>query len=217
MKDGTIKVKIIKDDIVDEICKNFTYEFNEYIEFKPHNLDKTVLPVGWSIGLIVGKSGSGKSILLKEFGDGLTVEWDEGRAIASHFGTYKDATEKLMGVGLASIPAWLKPYNVLSNGEKHKADLARIINSDIVVDEFCSYVDNESALSLSNSIFKLIKSKKYKNVVFATLNRNIVQYLNPDWVYDTDNCTLTVNSKIYDVESLQPIIFKKKHHFMEFM
>jgi hypothetical protein len=33
----------------------------------------------------------------------------------------------LAAVGLASVPTWLRPYPVLSNGEKFRADLARLV------------------------------------------------------------------------------------------
>ena len=40
----------------------------------------------FNIGLIVGASGSGKSSLLKQFGEEETiVEWDSNKAVCSHF------------------------------------------------------------------------------------------------------------------------------------
>ena len=34
-------------------------------------------------------------------------------------------TGMLSAVGLGDVPAWLRPFNVLSNGEKFRAGLAR--------------------------------------------------------------------------------------------
>src|ERR1700733_11743606 len=39
----------------------------------------------FSIGLIIGPSGSGKSLLLKEFGQEESLFWEKGKAIVSHF------------------------------------------------------------------------------------------------------------------------------------
>lgn len=49
-------------------------------------------------------------------------------------------------VGLSSVPAWLKPHKVLSNGEAFRADVARLLaetppDGIAVVDEFTSVVD----------------------------------------------------------------------------
>ena len=51
-------------------------------------------------------------------------------------------------MGLGSVPAWLRPYHVLSNGERFRADLARLIAerpARAVVDEFSSVVDRQIA------------------------------------------------------------------------
>ena len=207
--------KIIEDDITKQICKNFTIEHNGEIEFIEHNIPSDMLPNNWNIGLIIGKSGSGKTTLLKTFGEAKTYKWDNQKCIASNFNSYKEAEERLMGAGLSSIPNWLKPYSILSNGEKHRADLAKTIDSNMIIDEFISYVDDNAALGVANSIQKYIRKKNFKNIVFASLNKNITEYLNPDWVYDADNKTLTVNAVRYDIDSLSPIKYKSRKHFME--
>ena len=46
------------------------------------------------------------------------------------------------------IPTWLRPYQVLSNGERFRADLARAIceaPAQLVIDEFSSVVDRQIA------------------------------------------------------------------------
>jgi len=209
-----MKIKIQKDEITDQIQKNFTIEGDE-ISFEPHQLDKSKLPKDFAIGVIIGKSGSGKSILLKEFGNEVHLKWDNNKSIASHFKDYDEAEERLLASGLGSVPSWLKPYNVLSNGEKHRADLARIIDNDIVIDEFVSYVDNNASLGLCNSMQKYIRNKNLKNIVLATLNHEILDYLKPDWVYDCDNRTLSINSDIWDIEIDEEISYKKIYPFME--
>jgi ABC-type ATPase with predicted acetyltransferase domain len=46
------------------------------------------------------------------------------------------------------VPAWLRPYPVLSNGERFRAGLARLVceqPGEAVVDEFTSVVDRQIA------------------------------------------------------------------------
>lgn len=86
----------------------------------------------WQIGLIVGPSGSGKTtIARKAFGDfqnGLRP-WPVDRAVIDCLGDYSIRTisQALTAVGFSSPPAWLRPYQVLSNGEKFRCDLARLL------------------------------------------------------------------------------------------
>lgn len=145
------------------------------------------MPKEFEIGLIVGSSGSGKSTILhKLYGNEENIEWDNNKAIASHFYSIEDASEKFGAVGLNSIPTWLKPYNVLSNGEKFRADLARRIKSGAIIDEFTSVVNREVAISCSISISKYIRKKHLTNIVFCSCHDDIISYLQPTWVYNTD-------------------------------
>lgn len=83
----------------------------------------------WQIGLIVGPSGSGKtSIARRAFGPSLVESrpWPDDRAVIDCFGDLpvRDITSLLTAVGFGSPPAWVKPYAVLSGGEKFRCDLA---------------------------------------------------------------------------------------------
>lgn len=87
------------------------------------------LQPGWQLGLIVGPSGSGKSTLAKAlFGDALYQghPWPHDLPIIEALGPgpLKHITRVLTAVGLSSPPTWLRPYAVLSTGEKFRADLA---------------------------------------------------------------------------------------------
>ena len=114
--------KIKQDDITDRVSNAFDYEFTGEIVT---NIKIPKFPTEFQIGLIVGSSGSGKSSLLKQFGELETHSWNNELSIASHFDDFDIASSKFGAVGLNSIPTWLKPYNVLSNGERFRADMAR--------------------------------------------------------------------------------------------
>jgi len=214
MTNGKLITKLKHSEIVAKVCLDFTYEFQDTYTFDKHQIDKSVLPKDFNIGLIVGTSGSGKSLLLKEFGYETQTMWSDDDAVCSHFSTYEEATKKLMGAGFNSIPQWLVPYTILSTGQKYRDDLARTIDSDRIYDEFTSVIDRGTALGLSNSIQKLIRDENYTNVVFASVHKDIIPYLQPDWIYNTDDKTLTINSETFNISNLEKIEYTKKKPFM---
>ena len=86
-----------------------------------------------------------------------------------------------------SIPAWVKPHSVLSNGEQFRADLAMKIKDGAVIDEFTSVVDRNVAKASSVALSRFIKKNNIKNLVVSSCHRDVVDWLEPDWVIDTDN------------------------------
>jgi len=147
----------------------------------------------WAIGLIVGSSGSGKSTIAKQvFGENYIKEFNYGSESVLDEMSKNKSTEQITkifnSVGFATVWSWLKPYNVLSNGEKMRVDLANAILSDkeiIVFDEFTSVVDRTIAKTASYSIQKTVR-KLQKKFVAVSCHYDIVEWLEPDWIYDTD-------------------------------
>lgn len=189
-----MKSSVKQDEITAEISKIFDYKFDGTTEFKPHvisPIDKETTLKDFSIGLIVGPSGSGKSTLLKDFGVEVEPTWNPEHCVASHFDDAKQAQERLGAVGFNSIPSWLRPYHVLSNGEQFRARLARQLNNNVVVDEFTSVIDRDVAKSCSNAVHRYIHAKGLKKVVFSSCHYDIIEWLRPDWVFDTQTGKLT--------------------------
>lgn len=151
------------------------------------NLD---LPSDWNIGLLVGPSGSGKTTIATElFGQQLVTgyEWSD-RPIVDDFPkelSISAVTEVLCSVGLGSPPIWLRSFSVLSNGEKFRATMARAIaetSDTIVVDEFTSVIDRQVAQVASHTIQKEIR-KKNRRFVAISCHYDIIDWLQPDWIY----------------------------------
>jgi ABC-type ATPase with predicted acetyltransferase domain len=102
-----------------------------------------------------------------------------------------EITKAFNSVGFSSPPSWLKPYSVLSNGQKMRADLARAILEDnklFVFDEFTSVVDREVAKIGSFAIQKAIR-KTDKQFIAVGCHYDIEEWLLPDWVFNTDTMT----------------------------
>lgn len=155
------------------------------------------LPEGWQIGAIVGPSGSGKTSIGKTlFGGGRIYDadsgWHDDRPIIDDIspdGDFDAVCDVLSAVGLGSVPSWLRPYRVLSNGEKFRAGLARLIldcDGDAVVDEFTSVVDRQIA-KIGSLAFQKKWRKTGRRVVVLSPHYDILDWLQPDWVIDTAN------------------------------
>ena len=172
------------DAITAAAIKPFDYTWDGTTSFTSLAMPEGI-PNDFSLGVIVGASGSGKSTLLKKFGAPNAPRWDHGRAIASHF-IEGNAGERFGAVGLNSVPTWTKPYEVLSLGERFRADLARSLEDEAIIDEFTSVVDRNVAISASKAMSKYVAAKGIKRIVIASCHRDVLPWLQPDWVIDTD-------------------------------
>ena len=146
----------------------------------------------WQLGLIVGPSGSGKTSLGRQVLGGHFFEpvWPEDcpviDAIAPN-GDFDSVTGALASVGLGTVPSWLRPYSVLSNGEKFRADLARLLveaPAHAVVDEFTSVVDRQIA-RFGALAFQKAWRRTAGKCVLLSCHYDIIEWLEPDWVFDT--------------------------------
>jgi len=183
--DRELSVEVETDGYTETLTRAFDYTFTGRSTF---HLPAVTFPDEFHLGLVIGRSGSGKTQILKRyFGfHEQRPRWDSHRAIVSHFATPDEAIEKLFAVGLNSIPTLCKPYHVLSNGEAFRANIARQICSGAVIDEFTSVVNRSVAKSLSTALARYIRKQNLSRVVLASCHSDIVEWLEPDWVFDTD-------------------------------
>jgi GNAT superfamily N-acetyltransferase len=185
----------------------------------------------WQIGLIVGPSGSGKSTVARQaFANDETritndetlpssfdirhssFHWPTDRAVVDCFGdlSVRHVVELFTAVGFGSPPSWVKPYNVLSGGERFRCDLARALSKGfqlsaigcrpidscrrpiadsrqplVVFDEFTSVVDRNVAKGCSAAIAKGIRRGHIPcRFVAVTCHYDVAEWLEPDWVLD---------------------------------
>jgi ABC-type ATPase with predicted acetyltransferase domain len=197
-----------KDSFIEASEIAFDCRFDGTSKFYPWQLPSE-LPKKFKIGVIVGSSGSGKSTLLKHFGTEEQPIWEPNKSIISHFETPADGINKLSSVGFNSIPSWYKPYHVLSNGEKFRADLARKLKSNAVIDEYTSVVDRNVAKAASMALSRYVKNNDVENVVLCTCHRDIVDWLEPDWVLDTDTGELLDGFFLSDQKSTSKYIAQR--------
>lgn len=186
----------------------------------------------WQVGLIVGKSGTGKTTIAKQlFPDSYITSFNySAESVLDDMPQNKsveEITAAFNSVGFSSPPSWLKPYSVLSNGQKMRVDLANAILSEndfFVFDEFTSVVDRNVAQIGSFAMQKAIR-KTNKKFIAVTCHFDVEDWLLPDWIFDTDTMTFRTNEgqkknrpdiKFEIFETRDKSIWKMfaKHHYL---
>ena len=183
------KNKIINDKYTEYVYEAFDIQNKEETSVKiPINF-KECETFDWNIGVIYGGSGTGKTTLLREFGDLSSAEFSETKPLISNFDWLepKEATFLLSAMGLASVPTWLRPFHTLSNGEQYRAELAYKVgkatqNEVVLIDEYTSVVDRDVAKAMSNALQKYIR-RTNKKIILASCHFDIMEWLLPDWTY----------------------------------
>lgn len=184
---------------------------------------------GWQIGVIVGPSGSGKSTIARAaFGSAVYAggDWPAEAAVVDGFGDrpVREITPVLSAVGFSSPPSWVKPYAVLSNGEKFRCDLARALLEGrelVVYDEFTSVVDRTVAKIGSAAVSKAIrKGRVRRKFVAVTCHYDVVEWLEPDWVLDMASRRLArgrlrrppIRLEVAPVHRSAWVLFRRHHY-----
>jgi ABC-type ATPase with predicted acetyltransferase domain len=150
---------------------------------------------GWRIGVVVGPSGSGKTSVGRALSAEGWTEWGSEPwpssalidAIAPD-GDFDAVTSVLASVGLGTVPSWLRPYHVLSNGEKYRAELARLLADRpdrVWFDEFTSVLDRNVARVGAGAFAKAWRRGEERRIVMLTPHDDILPWLQPDWVLRT--------------------------------
>jgi ABC-type ATPase with predicted acetyltransferase domain len=152
----------------------------------------------WQIGVIVGRSGTGKTSIAKELFQKEYIRGFEYKSATvlddfSENVPVREITSALCNVGFASPPDWLKAYEHLSQGEKMRVDIARALclkRQLIVFDEFTSVVDREIAKVSAYAISTAVR-RTNKQFVAVTCHYDVVDWLEPDWVFCTDDMSFS--------------------------
>jgi len=173
------------------------------------------LPAAWSIGVIVGASGDGKSTVARWLAEAFHTRliggkdadgnelpawtWAGGKSLLDGFPagmSIHEITGLLSSVGFSSPPAWVRPFHVLSNGQQFRVNLARTLAECpevAIVDEFTSVVDRKVAQIGSAAVAKTIRRRKQKFIA-VTCHYDVLDWLEADWVYEPATNTLTLNA-----------------------
>ena len=153
----------------------------------------------WNVGLIVGPSGCGKSNILRSvFESPKTLKW-KGKSVIDDFSAkfgIDEIAKVCQAVGFNTIPAWLRPFAVLSNGEQFRVEMARRLletSGLIAMDEFTSVVDRQVAQIGAHAAQKYVR-KNNQQFVAATCHYDVIEWLQPDWILEPATMAFTRRS-----------------------
>ena len=182
-----------KTDITDrtvEVAEAFGLGISD---FQKHVLyDDVELEIGpKDIVYLTGDSGSGKSVLLKAVVGDLKpqeaarmsdVEVDPDKPLIDTVGkTTEEGLKLLSKVGLNDAFLFVRRYSQLSDGQRYRYRLAKLIESGAqwwIMDEFCATLDRETAKIVAYNVQKLAR-KLGKAVVAATTHTDLLEDLAP--------------------------------------
>jgi ABC-type transport system involved in cytochrome c biogenesis ATPase subunit/GNAT superfamily N-acetyltransferase len=139
---------------------------------------------------VTGDSGSGKSILLraikKDLGDEAIdmadIHVEPSKPLIETVGkTVEEALELLSRVGLNDAFLFLRTYEQLSDGQKYRYRIAKLIESGKqwwLMDEFAATLDRDTAKIVSFNLQKLARAMG-KAVIVATTHLDLQEDLRP--------------------------------------
>lgn len=193
----TLRSEIVNDKYTEYLYKHYDIQTKDYtatdVPLIPQDDWDKMNSGEWNILLICGKSGSGKSTLLKEIGIPPKLEYDYTKAVVSQFPNLdeEEVCDLLCGVGLSSVPTWLRKPQELSNGERARLDLCmslyRAREAGIaLIDEFSSVVNRDVAKSMSYALQRYVRQKKLK-VVICSCHFDIIEWLTPDYIFNLEH------------------------------
>lgn len=179
-------------------------------EFQKHVVyDNVEFKIGAKdIVYLTGDSGSGKSVLLKAITKDLQpnevanlseMKVDQDKPLIDTVGTTVEEGLKLLSkVGLNDAFLFVRRYSQLSDGQKYRYRIAKLIESEAdwwIMDEFCATLDRETAKIVAYNIQKLAR-KLNKTVIAATTHTDLFEDLAPS-VYIHKRFGKEVNVKYY--------------------
>jgi ABC-type ATPase with predicted acetyltransferase domain len=162
-------------------------------DFQKHVLyDDVELKIGpKDVVYLTGDSGSGKSVLLKAVVRDLgpqeaarmsDVEVDPDKPLIDTVGgSVEEGLKLLSKVGLNDAFLFVRRYSQLSDGQRYRYRLAKLIESGAqwwIMDEFCATLDRETAKIVAYNVQKLAR-KLGKAVVAATTHTDLFEDLAP--------------------------------------
>ena len=142
------------------------------------------------ITFITGDSGSGKSVLLRvirmdlgeEAIDLSEVAVDPDKPLIETVGaTVEQGLELLSKVGLNDAFLFLRTYSQLSDGQKYRYRIAKLIESGKqwwLMDEFAACLDRDTAKIIAYNLQKIARQQG-KAVIAATTHSDLQKDLNP--------------------------------------
>jgi ABC-type ATPase with predicted acetyltransferase domain len=170
------------------VAEAFGLGIDEAQTFKVLDAELKISPQ--DIVYITGDSGSGKSVLLRairadlgeEAIDLSEVAVDPDKPLIETVGsTVEEGLELLSKVGLNDAFLFLRTYSQLSDGQKYRYRIAKLIESKKqwwLMDEFAACLDRDTAKIIAFNLQKIARQQG-KAVIAATTHSDLLEDLSP--------------------------------------
>lgn len=161
-------------------------------ESHKHVIVENLIIPEFNILYLTGMSGSGKTSMLDYFKKAYNftdpkIEFESEKPIIDTIGKNTEEALYLLNlVGLGEAFLYIKPFKVLSDGQKYRYKLAKIIESNQKVwciDEFCSFLDRTTAKIVAYNTQKVARKLGVKLIV-ATAHDDLQEYIQADYVFN---------------------------------
>lgn len=181
-------MKLIYENYESEKCKKVCNIFEIKGKIRILNIDIPSSVIENQIILITGMSGSGKTTLANELANRngfikIDEKFDHEKTIIDIIeDSLKNVVSILNALGLGEPFLYITPYKYLSTGQKFRFCLAYSMSkgvSNIYIDEFCSYLDRDTAKFIAYSFGKLVRKNGMK-CILATAHSDLSNYVNPN-------------------------------------
>src|SRR4030066_681700 len=170
------------------VAESFGLGVDEAQKFKVLDAELKIGPK--DIVYVTGDSGSGKSVLLrairKDLGDEAIdlseVHIEADKPLIETVGaTVEEGLELLSKVGLNDAFLFLRTYNQLSDGQRYRYRIAKLMESGKqwwLMDEFAATLDRDTAKIVAFNLQKLARQQG-KAVIAATTHSDLTEDLKP--------------------------------------
>lgn len=185
--------KVERTDRVIEVAESFGLGLDdrEFVLFEDFELD---IDEG-DVVYIIGQSGSGKTVLLKQCETALQldgqvvqniddVQLEEVPLVDQIGNNTKEALQILSRVGLNDAYLFIRKPSELSDGQRYRLRLAHLLNTNAdvwVADEFGAVLDRVTAKIVAFSLQKHARKEK-KTLIVATTHEDLLEELGPSLV-----------------------------------
>ncbi len=170
------------------VAEAFGLGIDETQKFKVLDAELKIAPN--DVVYITGDSGSGKSVLLRairadlgeEAVDLNEIQLDPDKPLIETVGaTVEQGLELLSKVGLNDAFLFLRTYSQLSDGQKYRYRIAKLIESGKqwgLMDEFAATLDRDTAKIISYNLQKIARQQG-RAVIVATTHSDLAEDLKP--------------------------------------
>jgi len=164
----------------------------------PVFVNATVEVESGDVVYVTGESGGGKSLLVRHLAAEMgkhpdfapvVCSWDVvGRVrkdvplVEQVGGDVHEAVEVLSATGLSDVFTWFRSYEELSDGQRMRFVFAKALDMSartIILDEFCSALDRETAKATAYTVQKFAR-KRGLTLVVSTAVDDLFEDLNPN-------------------------------------